>query len=158
LTALRDRAAGEQQAGAEEQVAGRSATLEALADVRQAEAPARFSEDDAERLAKLRAFGLIAEREYARGEAEALKLRAAADTKQAAVRRIEDEQRMRQSDRAARLMSLTAEIKRIEAEMPTIQASIARLEYEIERRMIRATISGKLGEAAVLRTGAVVRE
>ncbi|HZO53467.1 MAG TPA: HlyD family efflux transporter periplasmic adaptor subunit [Bryobacteraceae bacterium] len=158
LAALRDQADAEQQARLEEQTAGRSAALEALASVRQADAPARFSEDDAKRLQQLRANGLIAEREYARGQSEALKLRAAVDMQQAAVRRLEDEQRMRQSDRAARLKSLTAEITRIEAEMPTIQASIARLEYEIERRLIRAPMSGKLAEAAALRAGAVVRE
>jgi membrane fusion protein (multidrug efflux system) len=65
---------------------------------------------------------------------------------------------MRLSDRAARLKSLAAEIARIEAEMPPIQASISRLEYEIEKRRIRAPIDGKVGEAAVLRIGAVVRE
>jgi membrane fusion protein (multidrug efflux system) len=158
LVALREQAAAEEQAAHEEQIAGRSAALEAQAKLRQAEAPARFSEEDARRLQQLHAGGLIAEREYQRGQADALKLRAAADTEQAAVRRLEDEQRMRRSDRASRVKSLTAEIARIEAEIPPVQASIARLEYEIERRLIRAPIGGKLGEAAVLKFGAVVRE
>ena len=97
------------------------------------------------RLQQLRAGGLIPQREYERGQADALKLRAAADTQRAAIQRLEDEQRTRQSDRVARLKSLAAEIARIEAEIPSIRASIARLDYEIERRRIRAPIDGSWG-------------
>jgi membrane fusion protein (multidrug efflux system) len=158
MAALRDQVSAEEQAGVEEQAAGRSAAVEALANVRQADAPARFSEEDAKRAQQLRSEGLMAQREYERGQAEAQKLRAAADIQLAAVRRLEDEQRMRRSDRTARLKSLEAEITRIGAEIPAIQASLARLDYEIERRRIRASISGRLGEAAALRIGAVVRE
>jgi membrane fusion protein (multidrug efflux system) len=80
LTALREQAAVEERAANEEQMAGSSAAAEAQASVRQAEAPARFSEEDVRRLQELRANGLIAEREYERAQSEALSLRAAADT------------------------------------------------------------------------------
>ena len=158
VAALREQAASEERASRDEQVAGRSAAAEAEASIRRAEAPARFSEEDAKRSQELRTHGLIAERDFARAQADALSLRAAVDTHGAALLRLEDEQRTRQSDRAARLNSLAASIARIEADIPPTEAAIRRLEYEIERRRIRAPISGRLGEAAVVRVGAVVRE
>jgi membrane fusion protein (multidrug efflux system) len=158
VQALRDQAAAEERAGAQERMAGRAAGDEARSGVREAEAPARFAENEEQRLSQLRASGLIPEREYQRGQAEAQRSRAAAETQQLAVLRLEEDQRTRQSDRATRLKSLAADIARLESEIPTIQASIARLEYEIERRRVRAPMTGRLGEAAVLRPGAVVRE
>jgi len=40
----------------------------------------------------------------------------------------------------------------------TTQASIKRLEDEVDRRLIRAPINGRLGEVANVRVGSVVRE
>jgi membrane fusion protein (multidrug efflux system) len=158
LAALRDQAEAEERAGTEEEIAGRSAGEEAQATLRQAEAPAQLAAGEAKRLEQLRAARLISERDFERGQAEARGTRAAAEVRLLAIRRLEDEQRMRRSDRVVRIKNVTAEISRVEAEIPAIQANIARLEYEVERRRIRAPISGKLGEAAVLRIGAVVQE
>jgi multidrug resistance efflux pump len=158
LQALREQAVAEEQARGQEQVAGRAAAEEAKATARQAEAPARFAESDAQRLTQLRASGLIPEREYQRGKAGALQLQAAADSQRLAIQRIEQEQRTRGSDRVARLKSLAADMTRIEAQIPALQVSIQRLGYEIERRRVRAPVAGRLGEAAILRPGAVVHE
>jgi membrane fusion protein (multidrug efflux system) len=158
IAALRDQVAAEERAAAAEEIAGRSAGEEAEATLRQAEAPAQFAEADARRLEQLRAERLIAERDFERGQAEAHSARAAAAARLLSIRRLQDEQRVRRSDRSARVKVLTGEIARVEADMLATRASVARLDYEVERRRIRAPISGKLGEAAVLRIGAVVQE
>jgi multidrug resistance efflux pump len=158
IRALRDQAAAEDSARGQERIAAHAAGEQALSGVREAEAPAHFAEADQDRMRQLRAEGLIPERDYQRGQAEMQRARAAADSQRLAVSRLDQEQRTRESDRVARLKSLATEIARMETQSPALEVSIARLTHEIERRLVRAPVSGRLGEAAVLRPGAVVRE
>jgi membrane fusion protein (multidrug efflux system) len=158
IRALRDQAAAEDAARGQEKTAASVAAEQARSGVKEAEAPARFAEAEGDRLRQLRAEGLIPERDYQRGQAEMQRTRAASESQRLAVSRLEQEQRTRESDRIARLKSLTADIARIESQMPGLKASIARLEHEIELRRVRAPVSGRLGEGAVLRPGAMVRE
>jgi multidrug resistance efflux pump len=60
--------------------------------------------------------------------------------------------------RDAGLRRIHADIQQLEGQRITSAAAIERLQYEIEKRRIRAPISGRLGEAQTLRIGAVVRE
>jgi membrane fusion protein (multidrug efflux system) len=158
IRALRDQAAAEDAARGQEKTAARAAAEQALSGVREAEAPARFAEADEDRMRQLRAEGLIPERDYQRGQAEMQRARAAAESQRLAVSRLDQEQRTRESDRVARLKSLATEIARLDTQIPALEVSIARLTHEIERRRVRAPVSGRLGEAAVLRPGGVVRE
>lgn len=158
IRALREQAVAEEEARGQEKTAGRAAAEQSLAGVREAEAPARFADNDEDRLRQLRAEGLIPERDYQRSKAEMQRAHAAADSQRLAVNRLEQEQQTRQSDRLARLKSLATEIARVETQIPALEVSIARLKYEIDRRHVRAPVSGRLGEAAVLRPGAMIRE
>ena len=76
--AIEAQIAAEEQARAEEQRTTRLAMAEAQARRDETEAPATFAATDAERLTLLRTKGLIAERDYQRGIAEAQKTRATA--------------------------------------------------------------------------------
>ena len=158
LRALQEQIASEEAARDQEKQAGRAAAEQALSAAREAEAPARFAENDEDRMRQLRAEGLIPERDYQRGRAEMQRARAAAESQRLAVGRLEQEQRTRDRDREARLKSLSSELTRLEALVPELEASIGRLNYEIERRRVRAPVSGSLGDATPLRPGAVVRE
>jgi len=158
IRAMRDQAAAEDAARGQEKTAARAAAEQALSGVREAEAPARFAEIDDDRMRQLHAEGLIPERDYQRGQAEMQRARAAAETQRLAVSRLDQEQRTRESDRIARLKSLATGITGLETQIPALEVSIARLTHEIERRRVRAPVSGRLGEVAVLRPGAVVRE
>jgi membrane fusion protein (multidrug efflux system) len=71
---------------------------------------------------------------------------------------LEEEQRVRERDRLARHARLRREAVRLEGERATAAATLERLTYEAEKRRIRAPIAGRLGEAATLQIGAVVRE
>jgi len=158
VRALREQSAAEEAARGQEKNAARAAAEQALSGVREAEAPVRFAENDQERMRQLRAEGLIPERDYQRGQADMQRARAAAESQRLAVNRLQQEQLTRESDREARLKSLATEIARMETQIPALEVSIARLTHEIDLRRVRAPISGRMGEAAVLRPGAVVRE
>ena len=158
VRALREQSAAEEAARGQEKNAARAAAEQALSGVREAEAPVRFAENDQERMRQLRAEGLIPERDYQRGQADMQRARAAAESQRLAVSRLQQEQLTRESDREARLKSLATEIARMETQIPALEVSIARLTHEIDLRRVRAPISGRMGEAAVLRPGAVVRE
>jgi len=74
------------------------------------------------------------------------------------VSKIEQDQRMRDRERDTRLTHLHADITHLEGGVQTIRAAIDRLNYEAERRIIRAPWSGRLGEAKALAPGTVVAE
>ena len=57
-----------------------------------------------------------------------------------------------------RLKQVLEDVAKIEAGMATSSATIQRLQYEIDRRRIRAPISGRLGECAALRPGSHISE
>jgi membrane fusion protein (multidrug efflux system) len=158
VEALRRQIASEREARGAEQEASGVAAEEARANARQAEAPASYNAQEQERLRQLRAEGLIAERDYQRGRTAAQQANFAAEREHIAVRRIEQEQRTRESDRESRIRALEAEIVRLEGTMATSRAALGRLENEIARRVVRAPADGKLGETAALRVGAVLHE
>jgi membrane fusion protein (multidrug efflux system) len=158
VESLRRQIAAEEQARSEERQAARIAAEEARANARQAEAPATYNAAEIDRLQKLHEDGLIPEREYQKGRAEAQQTRYTAEREQIAVRRIEQEQRTRESDRDSRVRALEAEIAKLEGQAAASRAAIQRLENDIERRAIRAPIAGRVGEATPLRIGAVLHE
>ena len=119
---------------------------------------ARYSEEKARRLTKLRKGGQMSEMDYLRAEAEAQKSAASADTLRIATSREAREQRTVVRDRLANLEKLRGSLTRVTGDAATVQATIKRLEHNIERRRIRAPISGRLGEIARLAPGAYVKE
>jgi multidrug resistance efflux pump len=148
-----------QQAQAREQQTAGVAVEQAGAKYREADALARSADHEAQRLEKLAAEGLVPRREYDIGKMEAERLRDAADSLKLEPDRIARDRRTRESDRNAQLQNLQSQIRRLEGDRTTVAASVDRLSYEVERRVIRAPIAGRLGEvAATLRPGAVVNE
>lgn len=158
VQALRNQASAEEKARVEEQLAARVAVEQARAQEREAQAPAQFSAEEARRLAELHKQGLIADRDFQRGRSEADKQRAAADASRIVSRRIEQEQRTRDSERDTRIRKLAADITALEGQISAIGAAEARLRNEAERRVVRAPATGRLGEVKMLKTGAYVAE
>jgi multidrug resistance efflux pump len=158
VESLRKQIAAEEQARVEERSTTSIAIDEARANARQAEAPATYNAAEIDRLQKLHEGGLIPEREYQKGKAEAQQTRYTAEREQIAVRRIEQEQHTRESNRDARVRALEAEIARLDGQAASSRSAIQRLENEIERKVVRAPVAGRLGEAAQLRVGAVLHE
>lgn len=158
LASLRAQITAAKEARLREQETTVATLDEARARVHEAEQPAQFAEADAARVKKLFDERLTSEREYARAQADANRARATVESLQHSITRTEREQRTRESDRDAQIQALEAEIRRLEGESETSGATIGRLQYDREKRRIRAPISGRLGDVAVLRVGAVVKE
>jgi multidrug resistance efflux pump len=131
---------------------------EAQAKFHEAEAQAILAEQQADRANRLRADGLIAEADAQRANAEAKSRRAAAENLRITIGRLEPELQVRESDRDVKLNQIAGDINRLEAEKATSLAAVKRLEYEIERRRIRAAAGGRLSDCAILRPGAHVSE
>lgn len=158
LTALDAEIAAEEEARREDQQAGQMGLDQARARHREAEAAAQLSAEEAERMTLLRARNYIAELDLLRARTEAHQRLAAANALRLEIGRLEWDRRAQRSDRKVRLERLRREATQLEGQMATAAAAIERLEYEIERRRIRAPVTGRLGEIANLRIGAFVRE
>jgi membrane fusion protein (multidrug efflux system) len=158
LGALHVELAAEQKALVKASETATATVEEMQAQFRSAEARARLAEEEAKRVAALYASGLVSEVEFLRAKAEAERRRATAESLALAVKRLELDGQKQESDRIVSLERLRGEIARLEGESTTTLATIQRLQEEIERRRIRAPVSGRLAEAVTLRMGAVVRE
>ncbi len=108
------------------------------AQYREAEAQAVLAEREAERAKVLRADGILAQADAERAQANAQSKRAAADGLKAAMARLRPELQVRDRDRQVRLKQLAGDLAKLEADAANSNANIRRLEYEIERRRIRA--------------------
>jgi multidrug resistance efflux pump len=158
IQSLEDQIAAEQRASAQEQQTALVALDEARAHFREADAAAHLAESEAERLSQMYTSGVLAKADFERGQANAAERRAAADSLRLAVSKQEQQRLTDAEDRRARLEGLKSEINRLRGGEVTSHASIDRLEDEVDRRLIRAPINGRLGEVANVRVGSVVRE
>ena len=155
IKALRDEIAAEEKVqGGGQQSAG---VDEARVGYEEAKSSATFAQEEADRLARLHASGVVPEVDLLRSRAEAQKRRAAADSIRLEIIRLESNQRIRESEHQVSLERLSRQLAQLEGQLATGAALVKRLEYEIEKHHIRAPISGRLGEIADVRVGVVIR-
>lgn len=155
---MRSEVAAEERARAEERKTAQLSLEEASHHVHEAEAAAKFADAELLRNQNLRANGLIPPRELEQSEAEAGQKRAALDITESAARRLPQEQATRDRERDVRIQRLHSQIAALQEQLNMVHAAIHSLQYEVERRQIRAPIDGRVGEAVTLRPGAVVDE
>lgn len=156
IASLRNEISSEEQALNEARLTARKATDEARAQLREATAAAQFARTEAERLAPLHKEGFISDLDFLRAKSKADEQEAVAESKNIAVGRLEQEHLTVERDRQSRIKRLNGEITRIEGQVSTGRATIKRMEHEVGMRQIQAPISGRIGEVAELRIGAVV--
>jgi membrane fusion protein (multidrug efflux system) len=156
LAALRSEVESDEQGNVAERVAATVASGGAEAQRRQAEAQAVLAEEEAVRANRLRGEGLISEAEARRANADAQSKRAAVESMKASVARLEPELQIRRRDRDAAAAETRGDIARLESEAAASAANARRLEFEIEKRRIRAPVTGRLSECAILRPGAYI--
>jgi membrane fusion protein (multidrug efflux system) len=130
----------------------------AEAQVRQARADAALSAQEAARAEKLRASGLISEADAQKAKAAAESKRASAEALEQAELRLAPEQQVREVDRTAKQRQILTDIAKLQADIAVSTATMERLRYEIEKRKLRATVSGRLTECTVLHSGAHISE
>jgi multidrug resistance efflux pump len=158
LSSVRREIAAEERGIEDERRGAAGARDEQRAVLRETRAALALAEDDARRLARLRAGGLVSEQDDARARAEVEQRRAASEAAGSALARIDQEQQTRESDRLVRIQRLRGTLSRLEGESATSVAAVKRFEYEVERRVLRAPVAGRIGEAVDLKAGAAVRE
>jgi multidrug resistance efflux pump len=158
IRALEAQMASETSGGENDQRALTFSLQAAKAEVQQAAVQAALAAKEAQRAESLRKEGIIAEAEVQRAEADVRAKRAAEENLRAALSRLTPEQQARDADREMKVRDLAGQIAKLKADWAASLATVRRLEYELERRKIRAPISGKLGESAVLRPGSHIAE
>jgi multidrug resistance efflux pump len=158
IDSLEDQIAAEEKADQDEKNSFVVALNEARAHYREAEAAADFSAKQAERVQQMHTLGLVSNVDWDRAQADAQQKRAAADSLKFAVSRLAAQQLTEQEQSQAQLEALKSDFNRLQGEKETIAAEVKRLQDEVNRRLIRAPVSGTLGEVANVGIGSVVRE
>ncbi len=130
----------------------------ARAQYREADAQAIAAEQEAARARRLQAEGILAVAAAEQAKAEAQSKRAAADSLKIAISRLQPELEIRDRDRDLHQKQILADIAKLNGDVATSTADIHRLEYEVERRSIRAPSSGRLAECASLHPGAQISD
>ncbi|HET7545307.1 MAG TPA: HlyD family efflux transporter periplasmic adaptor subunit [Polyangiaceae bacterium] len=158
LVRLRAQLSAEQAVLVEERKDARLGQLRARGLVKEAEVEARVADSELLRLRELNRNGLAPERDLAHGVAEAEVRRLAITRLDLAAAQIPQQQQMREKERELRREQLLTQVAGLEAAQKTVEAEVARLDYELERRRIRAPIDGRIGETRLLHEGYVVAE
>ena len=158
IAAVGQEVVAEEQAVDADRRASLTAREEQRATLREAQASLGIANQEATQLERLRSDGVISEIENSRARAEAERRKAIVDAATAAIARIETDEITRESDRRVRIQRLRGTLSLLEGELATAGAAAKRFEYEVERRVLRAPIDGRIAEAADLRVGAVVDE
>jgi membrane fusion protein (multidrug efflux system) len=158
LDALHRELAATEATVRDDRLATRSALDGARARESELQAAARYATEEARRLGRLREQQGISELELLRVQAEDQKKKAAVEAASLDRQRIEADQRTRDSQSRARMEQIRRDAANLEGQVATTEASVHVLEQEIERHILRAPVSGQLGEVSALQIGAVLAE
>lgn len=156
IDSLRKEIALREQSLGEDRQSALAATEAARSRGNEALAGAEFAKDNARRLKEESDFGGVARVDALRALSESHKLAAASDALAADIRRLESDALTRSHQNMAQIQSLKSALVAFEGDMATIQATISRLTLEIEKHLVRAPVSGRIGDAPPLRVGANV--
>lgn len=158
ISALQSQIQTEEAVRQQERQAESVAVEEVSARAKEADAGAHLAEEEAKRQDQLFASGVVSEVDLHRARAAAQERRAAADSLRLGVRRLERQHLTQDSERQAHVQELKTHLVQLEGQRATAGAEIERLQGEVSRRSIRASVDGRLGEVANLSVGSVVRE
>lgn len=155
---LRAQAESQTAGQSDEQQVSKSAQSAVQAQFEEANAQALLAEGEWQRTNQLQREGIVSVAEAQRVKTAAASKRAAAESLRASLGRLAPELQVKQRDREIGREKTFAEISKLEADAAAAAAEVTRLEYEIERRRVRAAASGRLAECAALRPGAHLNE
>lgn len=130
---------------------------EAEAALQSAEAAAQLAEEEVRRVEALHRAQLVSESALASARAEAAQKRAAARAAATAVGRASTEGRASDAEQRAALENLRSEEAELRGEMEEAKVALRRLAEIIDRRAIRAPVSGTVGDLARVTPGMAVQ-
>ncbi|BDC47769.1 hypothetical protein F183_A00850 [Bryobacterales bacterium F-183] len=158
IAALRVQIVQEENAGRAEQQTAASQVAEAEAKVREQQAPVQAAKVRRARAERMFREKLVPEKDLEEADAELERLTRAVSTAQASIERIRREQTTRDEERLVRIATIRADIAKLESARSNSVAAVDRASYDVTQKLIRAPISGRIGEALVLRTGGVLTQ
>ncbi|MGH8652749.1 MAG: HlyD family secretion protein [Gammaproteobacteria bacterium] len=156
LEALKRQIADQKQAAERGRAAASSAVEQARWRHKEALSAARFAKENSRRLSQIRASGHIPEVEALRARAEADKSQSAADALSSEINRLTSDAFSKGHEKGAALEALRREAASLNGQLELSRATIARLRQDIEKHVIRAPVSGEIGEVAPFDIGAFI--
>jgi membrane fusion protein (multidrug efflux system) len=158
LKAVRDEVDAERRSVNLQQLAREAALGEARAQASDAIARAEYADQHLAVCQRLTMSRAISTDETNQARADALSARAKVELVRQSLTRLENDRRYQEGQQDVRLAHLQRELVDLEEEIHVDEAAIRHLEYQIELRIIRAPVDGKIGEvAAAFQRGATVR-
>lgn len=156
IEALKLELAEEQDALRREGVVSGLSVDEARARQRASEAMARLRANEHTQLETLSQVRAVSEIEATRMSAEAERQRAETDALGASVGRLGRERSLKRSERRAKIARIEQEVARLTGDRGHAIAEIRIHDREIERRIVRAPVGGRLGDIVAVQPGSVV--
>lgn len=156
FAALRDEVAAEEATRKEQLKAARIAIDQARSQLEEANAAVQLAEDEAARTERLQASGLLSEVDLARARTQARMRRASAEALRLQIDKLQANLMSGENESRVRIERLNRQIASIEGQIATATVASKRLTYEIEKRALRAPVTGRIGETVDLPAGAVV--
>ena len=147
-----------QQAKIEDVETALAAVNVAQAHVQEAQATIDFSRGAEQRVGQLLSVGAGAKVDALKAAAETQKAVASQKSWLAEAQRIEREARSKAFQNDAQIASLQHTLAGVEGDIGTSRSTIARLQTELEKYLLRAPISGRLADIGPSRAGSYVAE
>lgn len=155
-TAMEQEIAAREQAIAETESAGKALLSEAAALRQESEAVAGLAAQEGERTEQLYEAGVVAEADRSRARASLEQTRAAATARSMRLAVVQTETRLGLADRRAEKANLERLLAGLQAELAAAAVQEAKLREELARHVVRAPVSGVLGQVQAPRLGSVV--
>ncbi len=157
LGALRGEIAAEREAMEEQRQARAAALKTAKAQVEAARTWATFAQSQLDTYTQLRARNAASAEEVRRAQSEAQARRIDVQVHELEAARLEQDRIVQESDRKVRLAKLDRDATDLAGDVAAEEAAIRRLEHDVELRVLRAPVSGQVGEVIEHPVGSVVQ-
>src|SRR4051794_3542588 len=126
--------------------------------IAEADAATEFARETEKRVTRLSSTGTASAVDASRAANDVQKLAATREAISSDLQRLEAEAQMRALQHDAQIEIVKRTAASLEGDIETTKAKIARLQVDIERRSLRAPVSGRIGEAVPLAEGGYVPE
>lgn len=156
IAALQQEVAARQQAIAETERAGKATLSEATALQQESATVAGLAAQEGQRTDQLYQAGVVAEAERSRARASVEQSQAVATARRMRLAVVQTQARLGLADRKAEKASLERSLAGLQAELQAAEVQRAKLREELARHVVRAPVSGVLGQVQAPQIGSMV--
>jgi multidrug resistance efflux pump len=156
IAAFETEIAAREEAIASTQTLGQASLSEAQATRNQTQAEAGLASRERARADQMRQAGVVAVAEADRAAAAAQQADAAVHAREQRINVLSNETRRDLADRRAQTESLRRALAALVAEHDSAKVAVRRLEVELDRHTLRASIDGVLGQVRAPQVGSVI--